>query len=353
MFLLRTLLIVSLYGQCFSKPGRLETYNVDSKKISIFGFSSGAFFTVQFHVAHSSILMGAGVSAGAPYYCIRGNLLDFPECSFYPDALNVTELVDITHQNAKSKSIDSVDGMKGDRIMLVLGQHDKLVWPGMGPKLVEYYSHFIDGKDIRTQFNIGGDHAMFTNGQGAKCDHFGKPFISDCGYSTAFNTLHHIYGDIAQPNPLTKMKDENLLEFDQREFSGIQAGLGDVGYVYVPTACKDSKVMCRLHIALHGCLMYRSNFLHDWITEPIPPFVKIGGFNELAELNNIIVLYPQTRPTIPNPLGCFDAYGYTGPDYAIKKGPQIMAVKAMLDRVADLPGQNSISKHGHSHDKEL
>jgi hypothetical protein len=46
-------------------------------------------------------------------------------------------------------------------------------------------------------------------------------------------------------------------------------------------------------------------------------------------------------------------YGYTGPDYAIKKGPQIMAVKAMLDRVADLPGQNSISKHGHSHDKEL
>jgi hypothetical protein len=54
--------------------------------------------------------------------------------------------------------------------------------------------------------------------------------------------------------------------------------------------------------------MYRSNFLHDWITEPIPPFVKIGGFNELAELNNIIVLYPQTRPTIPNPLGCFDAY---------------------------------------------
>jgi hypothetical protein len=30
----------------------------------------------------------------------------------------------------------------------------------MGPKLVEYYSHFIDGKDIRTQFNIGGDHAM-------------------------------------------------------------------------------------------------------------------------------------------------------------------------------------------------
>jgi poly(3-hydroxybutyrate) depolymerase len=111
------------------------------------------------------------------------------------------------------------------------------------------------------------------------------------------------------------MKDENLLEFDQREFSGIEAGLGDVGYVYVPTACKDSKVMCRLHVALHGCLMYRSNFLHDWITEPIPPFVKIGGFNELAELNNIIVLYPQTRPTIPNPLGCFDAYGYTGPDY--------------------------------------
>jgi hypothetical protein len=40
-------------------------------------------------------------------------------------------------------------------------------------------------------------------------------------------------------------------------------------------------------------------------------FVKNAGYNQLAEANNIIVLYPQTRlhwldPS--NPLGCFDAY---------------------------------------------
>ena len=41
-----------------------ESYNVDAKESSISGISSGAFMTVQFHVALSGTLRGAGVTAG-------------------------------------------------------------------------------------------------------------------------------------------------------------------------------------------------------------------------------------------------------------------------------------------------
>ena len=37
---------------------------VDAAGISVSGFSSGGFFAVQFHVAFSKIVMGAGVMAG-------------------------------------------------------------------------------------------------------------------------------------------------------------------------------------------------------------------------------------------------------------------------------------------------
>ena len=38
-----------------------------------------------------------------------------------------------------------------------------------------------------------------------------------------------------------------------------------------------------------------------------------GGYNEVADLNNIVILYPQAkRGSIPyNPNGCFDWWGYT------------------------------------------
>jgi len=37
---------------------------VDSDKISVSGLSSGGYFAVQFHVAFSKTIMGAGILAG-------------------------------------------------------------------------------------------------------------------------------------------------------------------------------------------------------------------------------------------------------------------------------------------------
>ena len=34
-----------------------------------------------------------------------------------------------------------------------------------------------------------------------------------------------------------------------------------------------------------------------------------------------------------NPIGCWDFWGYRGPDYATRRGAQMRAVIAMLDRL--------------------
>lgn len=58
-----------------------------------------------------------------------------------------------------------------------------------------------------------------------------------------------------------------------------------------------------------------------------PPTARQGG--------RLIVLYPQVAArAAANPLGCWDWWGYTGAQYHTKAGPQLRAVKAMLDRLA-------------------
>lgn len=41
-------------------------------------------------------------------------------------------------------------------------------------------------------------------------------------------------------------------------------------------------------------------------------YVRHGGYNEVGELNDVIILYPQVVPIPLNPYGCWDGYGYTG-----------------------------------------
>jgi len=40
-------------------------------------------------------------------------------------------------------------------------------------------------------------------------------------------------------------------------------------------------------------------------------FAMNAGYNEVGELNNIIMLYPQAIATASNPNGCWDWWGYT------------------------------------------
>ena len=43
-------------------------------------------------------------------------------------------------------------------------------------------------------------------------------------------------------------------------------------------------------------------------------YARNTGYNEVGELNNIIMLYPQAIATGMNPNGCWDWWGYNTPN---------------------------------------
>ncbi len=75
-----------------------------------------------------------------------------------------------------------------------------------------------------------------------------------------------------------------------------------------------------------------SLFLGKWRIGDV--FAKKTGYLEVAELNNIIILFPQIVATHTDPSnseGCWDWWGYGSPNYANKLGIQMAGVKKMID----------------------
>ena len=97
-----------------AQTGALPAFNVDMAQTSVSGLSSGGYMAVQFNVAFSSLLKGAGIIAGGPYYCAKGNSTTATStcsctsffCSFLPGSVDVAELIRITDQNARQGRID-------------------------------------------------------------------------------------------------------------------------------------------------------------------------------------------------------------------------------------------------------
>src|SRR5215471_20759824 len=103
----------------------LQSYNVDINQTSVSGLSSGGYMAVQFDVAFSSILRGAGIVAGGPYYCAQGSLMAATStCSCVPfgcfgqSSTNVAQLITITDRNAGRGLIDSTSNLDRHRIWL-------------------------------------------------------------------------------------------------------------------------------------------------------------------------------------------------------------------------------------------
>lgn len=104
-------------------------------------------------------------------------------------------------------------------------------------------------------------------------------------------------------------------------------------------------------MVFHGCKQVynrnpeASDFSPDDASNPFGlQYVKYAGYNEWADTNNLIILYPQAQKVqTMNPRGCFDWWGYlpgTRDTYPTKHGPQMKAVYAMLERASegDQPG---------------
>ena len=282
---------------------------------------------VQLHVAHSALVKGVGAIAAGPYYCAQGSLwTGYSRCmtpSFLAPLPSIAFLKNATEILARERRIDPTANLAAARVWLFTGRKDQTVSAEVVEALLAFYSGY-QARTIIVRHERAG-HAMVTESAGdPECGATRPPFINDCDYDTAGELLKHLLGPLVAPAP---QPDGRLLAFDQKPYGGHDISMDDEGYVYIPKECEARH--CRVHVAFHGCRQGRA-VIQD-------RFAREAGYNRWADTNRIIVLYPQAISRllgVYNPRGCWDWWGYTGPQYHTREGAQIRAVKAMLDRLS-------------------
>jgi poly(3-hydroxybutyrate) depolymerase len=327
---------------------RLAGFNADIHESSVSGISSGAFMAVQFATAWSSVIKGVGVVAGGPYWCAKADADDVMN-GFTLPIMNATgpcmagpptELgSSFAKADAKAVSgdIDPLKFVKRQKVYVFHGYNDAVVAKSVTDAAADFYRHYLgeaNRGNLFYQTTIGAGHSLVIaegphQASVNDCAANAGPFIDQCGYDQAGIILQHIYGALTAPNrgKLTG----SLWQFDQSAYTRPDSpgslSMGDTGYVFVPKPCEDGAA-CRVHIALHGCRQDSGDIDRR--------FVENTGYNAWADTNHLIVLYPQTRTSslMPfNPQACWDWWSYVnhGDSYVTKSGPQIKAIKAMLD----------------------
>jgi len=326
----------------------LPSYNVDINQTSVSGLSAGGYMAVQFDVAFSSMMRGAGIIAGGPFYCAQGSVLTATStCSCAPfgcfgqSSTNVAQLIAITDQDAGRGLIDATGNLARHKIWLFSGSNDTVVPQRLMDDLSTYYRHYIAAANISYKKDMAAEHAMPTDFFGNPCATRDDPFINNCDYDAAGQLLQWIYGELHPKN--TGQLGGSFINFDQSEFIDHAANhsLATDGWLYVPASCSN-KESCNLHVVFHGCKQYET-YRYASPSGPVTfgtTYVRNTGYNKWADANNMIVLYPQATASGPNPNGCWDWWGYDDPNYAVKTGRQMAAVKRMIDRIAS--GQHGL-----------
>lgn len=346
---------------------QLGSYAASKGNNSISGLSSGAFMTVQLHLARSASFAGAGIIAGGPFRCAEtyqpSGLVTAEdsriENSLYicmnplipqtgPDA---QRLVEMARETAQAGLIDDIANLADDRLYIFTGSQDDVVYSDVVERTRQFYEMLgVKRDNIAYHDDVPAGHSIITdNPEDSELQTNQPPYINNGGFMQSHDILRHIYGDLKAP---AERATGQLLRFDQTEFLGEDApwaSMSRFGYAYIPSRVLEGAVKApRVHIALHGCKQGYNytdyvNGRADIANQPPygNRYITTTGYNNIAESNDIIVLYPQAEGTdngaIQNPDGCWDWWGYSNKDaaspYYSRHAVQIKAIHAMLDRL--------------------
>ena len=286
---------------------------------------------VQYEVAFSASTMGIGVVAGGPYYCsgLLG-LMGAASCMDGNGDATLSQTAAVTF--AASQWIDPVANIAAAKVYLFSGTDDKTVAPPTMAATKSFYSLMgVPDSNLQYVSTFPAGHAFISASEGNDdCSATKTPYVNKCSaqsvlYNQPEAILTQIYGKLA---PKGASVAAAPVPFDQTEFGALTAGMADTGFVYVPSACHGASAKCAVHVVFHGCEQ-----AEDKVGDAV--YGKLG-YNEVADTNGIIVLYPQINSTVlpmSNPKGCWDWWGYTTPNYPLQNGAQMAAVRAMVKRL--------------------
>lgn len=340
------LALVSLlaFATAHAQPqtSKLPAYGADIEQTSVSGLSSGAFMTSQLYVAFSDIMVGAGIVAGGPYLCAKswaGNSLMENATSTCMNPLtarsgpNTPALVEKANWLAEYGYIAPLNNLKDDRIYIYSGTNDTTVTTTVVNQTKAFFQSVgVPATAIKYEKGNSG-HALLTdNGADTSCPLTKPPFVNDCNFEQSSTILKQIYPGSKPP---AEQLSSAIIAFDQAEFiDSANTSMSDTAYAYVPAACQNGK-SCRIHVVLHGCKQ-GAQVIGD-------KYYAQTGYNQMAEANDLIILYPQVQPSTSaplNPEGCWDFWGYSSPDnptpdYFTRNAPQLRAIHKMIVRLAE------------------
>jgi poly(3-hydroxybutyrate) depolymerase len=319
----------------------LPALNVDKSQTTVSGLSSGGFMANQLGYAYSSTFKGVGVFAGGPFMCAGHN--NYTACMYnatVSSSMLSTMQTDIN--NWSGNQIDAKANVAGQKIYMFVGTSDYTVGPNpMNAVQTQYTNNGVTSANLTYVQRASTAHVFPTDfdstGNNA-CNSSASPYISNCGYDGAGAMFAKFYGTLNARN--NAPASGNYIQFDQTPYTAGNPGMETTGWVYVPSNC-SSGATCKVHVALHGC---QQNY--DTIGDK---FIKNTGYTRWADTNSIIVLFPQTKVdstsratsasgSLANSNGCWDWIGWYGTTFAQKAGPQMAAIKAMVDKVSSGSG---------------
>ncbi|MGH7682775.1 MAG: extracellular catalytic domain type 2 short-chain-length polyhydroxyalkanoate depolymerase [Vulcanimicrobiaceae bacterium] len=311
---------------------QLANYRIDPAKVFVAGISSGGFFAVQMHVAHSATFKGAAIYAGGVYFCAQDNVVvALTACGgegLYAPELTQSEV----YLDAQSQlgTIDPESNLARQPVYLWSGTQDTVVPPKSMDDLSSEYAHY-GASPLVFDSTFPAEHGWESPDGALACGTLGEPYMLVCDQgSTAYDSektwLTMFYGNL-HPRKSGNL-DGSLLQFDQTAFGAAASNSMDTtGWIFVPKQCANGQT-CSLIVAFHGCEQTQADIGNTFALE--------SGIDPWADHNNMIVLYPYAirSSTVPyNPNGCWDWWGYDDPNYALKSGTQITIVYKMVQRL--------------------
>ena len=321
--------IFLIFGFCFlslasckEKKQMSPKLNLNTNQITVSGISSGGYMAHQFHIAFSDQVVGAALLASGPYGCAEGDLQTaLGSCLNNQSELDEIKYITLIKKSAKDKNISNTEHLKNDKVWIYHGTNDSTVSNQVVKAQASLYKKL--GAEVVEEYSQSSGHGMPTKSFGVKCDLTKTPFINDCNFDAASTLLSFLK---SSENNSAGIKDKEIsqgkiITIDQSNYLMAEESntLADEGYVYVPDYCIKGGE-CQLHIVFHGCQQNQENIGMD--------FVENTGYNNWADKNKTVILYPQTTASfVPlNPKACWDWWGYTGEEYQYRSGKQMKHV---------------------------
>jgi hypothetical protein len=171
--------------------------------LTVSGISSGGYMAVQFQVAFSKQVRGAGIIAAGPYDCAEGSSIRALAHCMSPSAWAPPPKPDEIRPRMESRArlglIDPPEGLADDRVWMLGGGADHTVEPPVMDALEAFYRQWVPADALRRVSLPDAGHAMISvaDGKPNACNTSEPPYINRCGdFDAPGELLGHLLGKL-------------------------------------------------------------------------------------------------------------------------------------------------------------